>query len=159
MPKKIVILANNSGGLYDFRGMLMSELISRGDTVIALTPFDDKIDELKALGTELIETPINRRGINPAEDFKLLRNYKKLLRELKPDLVITYTIKPNVYGGFVCRMLKIPYAANITGLGTGATLVNDIRICDECLIGAGAVVIKNIDKNGTYVGVPARKIK
>ena len=118
MPKKIVILANNSGGLYDFRGMLMSELISRGNTVIALTPFDDKIDEIKALGAELIETPINRRGINPAEDFKLLRNYKKLLKEIKPDLVITYTIKPNVYGGFVCRMLKIPYAANITGLGT-----------------------------------------
>ena len=118
MPEKIVVLANNSGGLYDFRGMLMSELIGRGDTVIALTPLDDRVDELKVLGTELIETPINRRGINPAEDFKLLRNYKKLLRELKPDLVITYTIKPNVYGGFVCRLLKIPYAANITGLGT-----------------------------------------
>ena len=118
MPEKIVVLANNSGGLYDFRGMLMSELIGRGDTVIALTPLDDRVDELKVLGTELIETPINRRGINPEEDFKLLRNYKKLLRELKPDLVITYTSKPNVYGGFVCRLLKIPFAANITGLGT-----------------------------------------
>ena len=118
MPEKIVVLANNSGGLYDFRGMLMSELIGRGDTVIALTPLDDRVDELKVLGTELIETPINRRGINPEEDFKLLRNYKKLLRELKPDLVITYTIKPNIYGGFACRLLKIPYAANITGLGT-----------------------------------------
>ena len=118
MPKKIVILANNSGGLYDFRGMLMSELISRGDTVIALTPFDDKIDELKSLGAELIETPINRRGLNPVEDFRLFRNYKKFLKDLKPDLVITYTIKPNVYGGIACRLLKIPYAVNITGLGT-----------------------------------------
>ena len=118
MPEKIVILANNSGGLYDFRGMLMSELISRGDTVIALTPLDDRVDELKVLGTELIETPINRRGINPKEDIKLFRKYKNLLKDLKPDLVITYTIKPNVYGGFACRLLKIPYAANITGLGT-----------------------------------------
>ena len=118
MPEKIVILANNSGGLYDFRGMLIAELIRLGDTVIALTPFDDRIDELKALGIELIETPINRRGINPAEDFNLFRNYKKRLKEIKPDLVITYTVKPNVFGGFACRMLKIPYAANITGLGT-----------------------------------------
>lgn len=118
MPEKIVVLANNSGGLYDFRGMLMSELIGRGDTVIALTPLDDRVDELKVLGTELIETPINRRGINPKEDIKLFRKYKNLLKDLKPDLVITYTIKPNVYGGFVCRLLKIPYAANITGLGT-----------------------------------------
>ena len=118
MPKKIVILANNSGGLYDFRGMLMSELKSRGDTVIALTPFDDRIEELNRLGVKLIETPINRRGINPVEDLKLFRNYKKLLMEINPDLVITYTIKPNVYGGFACRLLKIPYAANITGIGT-----------------------------------------
>ena len=118
MPEKIVVLANNSGGLYDFRGMLMSELIGRGDTVIALTPLDDRVDELKVLGTELIETPINRRGINPKEDIKLFRKYKNLLKDLKPDLVITYTIKPNVYGGFACRLLKIPYAANITGLGT-----------------------------------------
>ena len=77
MPEKIVVLANNSGGLYDFRGMLMSELIGRGDTVIALTPLDDRVDELKVLGTELIETPINRRGINPKEDIKLFRKYKK----------------------------------------------------------------------------------
>lgn len=118
MPEKIVILANNSGGLYDFRGMLMSELIRRGDTVVALTPFDDRIDELKALGVQLVETPINRRGINPTEDIKLFKNFKRLLKDLKPDLVITYTIKPNVYGGFACRLLKIPYAANITGLGT-----------------------------------------
>lgn len=118
MPKKIVIIANNSSGLYDFRGMLMSELISRGDTVIALTPFNNRVDELKELGVQLIETPINRRGINPTEDFKLLRNYKKVLKELNPALVITYTIKPNVYGGIACRLLKIPYAANITGLGT-----------------------------------------
>lgn len=99
MHNKIAIIANNSSGLYDFRGMLMSELISRCDTVIALTPFNNKVDELKELGVQLIETPINRRGINPAEDFRLFRNYKKLLKELKPDLVITYTIKPNVYGG------------------------------------------------------------
>ena len=44
--------------------------------------------------------------------------YKKKLKILETDLVITYTIKPNIYGGFACRLLKIPYAVNITGLGT-----------------------------------------
>ena len=118
MSGTIVILANNSGGLYHFRGMLMSELVKRGNTVVAMTPFDSDIGEIQDLGVELINTPINRRGINPGEDIKLLNNYKNRLKMLQPDMVITYTIKPNIYGGFVCRMLKIPYAVNITGLGT-----------------------------------------
>lgn len=118
MGKKIVIITNKSGGLYDFRGMLMSELVNRGDTVIALTPFDNNIDDMELMGIRLINTTINRRGINPIEDLTLLNTYNRLLKKLQPDLVITYTIKPNVYGGIVCRKLKIPYVANITGLGT-----------------------------------------
>ena len=61
---------------------------------------------------------IDRRGINPVKDLGLCLRYWKLLRREKPDLVITYTIKPNIYGGLVSRMLGIPYAVNITGLGT-----------------------------------------
>ena len=83
-----------------------------------MTPFDAKIDELKALNVKLINTPLNRRGINPLEDIKLLQFYIKLMKDLQPDLVITYTIKPNVYGGFACQLMKIPYVSNITGLGT-----------------------------------------
>lgn len=115
---KIVIISNNSNGLYLFRRQLISALIEKGHEVIALTPFDTDVDNLKALGAELIETPIDRRGTNPIRDYSLLKLYKKELKSLRPDLVITYTIKPNVYGGMVCRQLKIPYAANITGLGT-----------------------------------------
>ena len=114
---KILILTNNSGGLYGFRHELLHEL-SRTADVYAATPFDDKVNELKSLGIELIETPLNRRSMNPIEDLKLFCTYRRLLRKIRPDLVITYTIKPNVYGGFACRLGKIPYAANITGLGT-----------------------------------------
>lgn len=118
MSKKIVMIGNNSGGMYDFRHELIAELLRNEYDVTALTPFDSNVDDLKKLGIQLIETPINRRGINPIEDLKLFRLYKGLLKEQQPDLVITYTIKPNVYGGFACRLLKIPYVANITGLGT-----------------------------------------
>lgn len=115
--KKILLLANNSGGLYDFRKDLIKGLC-REYEVVACTPFDIKADELKALGLRLIETPIDRRGINPLTDIKLYRLYKSILKKEKPDLVITYTIKPNVYGGFACRKGRVPYAINITGLGT-----------------------------------------
>ena len=97
MGKMIVIIANNSGGLYGFRNELITELVKRGNQITALTPFDTNVDDLRGLGIDLIETPINRRGINPFEDIKLLRKYMKLLKRQRPDLVITYTIKPNVY--------------------------------------------------------------
>ena len=118
MPKKIVIIGNNSGGLYSFRNELICKLLEEGNEVTAFTPFDDMVSELQSLGVRLIETPFKRRGVNPIADFTLFLNYRKLLKTEKPDLVITYTIKPNEYGGFACRCLKIPYAANITGLGT-----------------------------------------
>ena len=115
---KMVILANNSGGLYGFRKELIETFVEKDNSVVALTPFDDMVSELKNIGIKLIETPIDRRGINPIKDISLFHKYKKKLKILKPDLVITYTIKPNIYGGFACRLLKIPYAVNITGLGT-----------------------------------------
>ena len=76
------------------------------------------VDPLVAAGCIFHDTPIDRRGINPVTDFGLLRQFRKLVKQLRPDLVITYTIKPNIYGGMVCRMLGVPYAVNITGLGT-----------------------------------------
>ena len=95
---RIVIIANNSNGLYLFRRQLINELIEKGNQITVLTPFDTDVDKLTALGAVLVETPINRRGTNPIEDFALQKMYKNELRRIRPDLVITYTIKPNVYG-------------------------------------------------------------
>lgn len=118
MSKKIIIIGNNSGGMYGFRKELIGELISKGNNVTILTPFDKMVHELREIGVQMIETPIERRGINPITDFVLFLNYVKILRIKKPDLIITYTIKPNIYAGFASRILNIPLAANITGLGT-----------------------------------------
>ena len=63
-------------------------------------------------------TPIDRRGMNPATDIKLYKKYRALLRQVKPEAVLTYTIKPNVYGGVACRQEHIPCLANVTGLGS-----------------------------------------
>lgn len=117
MRKKILVLANNSDGLYGFRKELLSALNEKGQ-VYASVPNNGRFEELEQLGCHIIETPIDRRGINPVTDLKLFMRYWKLLRQEKPDLVITYTIKPNIYGGLACRLLRIPYAVNITGLGT-----------------------------------------
>lgn len=127
ISKKIVMIGNSSGGLYGFRHELIEVLLKQGHHVIILTPFDKRIDALQHMGVELIETPMNRRGTNLLKDFSLFCLYKKLLKELQPDLVITYTIKPNIYGGYACRKLKIPYAVNITGLGTAFQKENALK--------------------------------
>lgn len=114
---KILILANYDVGLFCFRKELIAELL-KNNTVFISLPYGELVEPLKSMGCIFIDTQFERRGINPIKDFVLMLRYYKLIKKQKPDLVITYTIKPNVYGGFVCRMLKIPYAANITGLGT-----------------------------------------
>lgn len=121
---KVLIICNSASGLLDFRGLLIQDLIQRNHCVTAIIPESDKVIErlaerqLKELTCPWLAVPMDRRGVNPFKDIQLLSAYAKILRREKPDLVITYTIKPNIYGGFVCRWLHIPYAVNITGLGT-----------------------------------------
>lgn len=114
---KILILANNDVGLYQFRKELIEKLLENNKVYISL-PNGELVKPLVDAGCKFIDTPVDRRGINPFTDFGLLLRYYKLIKKLKPNMVITYTIKPNVYGGFVCKMLKTNYAVNITGLGT-----------------------------------------
>lgn len=115
--KKILILANNDMGLYKFRRELIETLLKEYRLIISL-PNGPFIEKLESLGCEYVETKFERRGKNPFKDFRLILFYKKLLRKIRPDVVLTYTIKPTLYGGFACRTSKIPYIANITGLGT-----------------------------------------
>lgn len=114
---KILLLANNDVGLYQFRKELINELLKNNLVTISL-PYGSLVDLLQEAGCVFVDTPVDRRGINPVTDLKLLLRYKKMLRQEKPDMVITYTIKPNIYGGLACRMARVPYAVNITGLGT-----------------------------------------
>lgn len=114
---RIMILANFDVGLYQFRKELIEEFLKENEVIISL-PYGELVEPLKNMGCKFIDTPVDRRGINPATDLKLISKYRNLLKQEKPDLVITYTIKPNIYGGLACRLARIPYAVNITGLGT-----------------------------------------
>ena len=125
---KVLILTNNDGGLYHFRKELLQELVSPGTflkdrvaepcEVVASLPCGELVPEIEALGVRCIRTEFDRRGMNPIADIKLFWNYVKILKAEKPDIVFTYTIKPNVYGGMASAFLGVPYVANITGLGT-----------------------------------------
>lgn len=114
---KILVITNHSYMFWQFRRELTARLLEEHEVVLS-TPFVGHEEDLRALGCRLIETKVDRRGINPVKDSRLLRTYAAILRREKPDLVVTYSIKPNIYAGFLCRIKKIPYCVNVQGLGT-----------------------------------------
>ena len=114
---KILILTNHSYMLYRFRTELIQALMKDHEVVLSM-PFVGHEEDFKAMGLRCIETEVDRRGIDPRRDLKLFAFYRKLLKAEKPDLVITYSIKPNIYGGWACQLAGVPYCANVQGLGT-----------------------------------------
>lgn len=117
---KILILSNHYLTLRVFRKDLIQELSKNNEVIISL-PEDDMeyMDELRSFGARLVYVNnMDRRAINPIEDLKLIKEYKQLLKSEKPDKVITYTIKCNVYGAWACKSQNIPCYCNITGLGS-----------------------------------------
>lgn len=113
---KILILLNNDVGLYKFRKELIEELLKENEVYLSL-PNGPYVDFFISLGCVFFDTKISRHGTNPFQDLKLFRFYKKIIRQIKPDIVLSFTIKPNVYGGIACQKNKIPYIPNVTGLG------------------------------------------
>ena len=117
--KKILILANDEMTLYYFRRELLQKLLlEKYDVYISFPKGITQTKELIEMGCKFINTNIKRRGMNPLDDLKLLYEYINIINKLKPDKVLTYTIKPNIYGGLACSFKKAPYVATITGLGT-----------------------------------------
>lgn len=115
---KILVLTNNIGGLYSFRKEVIKAFVDKDAKMYISYPDDDeRQDYFKQLGCEMISIKLERRGINPVKDLKLLTDYIRLIKKINPDLVLSYTIKPNIYGGIACRLCNVPQFANITGLG------------------------------------------
>lgn len=120
---KMLILTSGAECLYLFRKELMLALMEDGNDVIVSVPPDENIDKLRKLSyndkrTEIVETPFGCRGNSLFGDFRLFMAYTRILMTFKPDRVLTYTIKPNIYGGLACSIKGVPYICNITGLGT-----------------------------------------
>lgn len=114
---RVLILANSDAGLYLFRKELLIELLKKHEVVLSI-PEGVYTSFFRKIGCKLIPTDFERHGKNPWKEISLLATYKKILKSEKPDIVFTYTIKPNIYGGMACAEMGVPYVVNITGLGT-----------------------------------------
>lgn len=108
---------NSTDGLYLFRKEIVVEFTKTAE-VFFCGPNDGYVEEIQKMGATYVPLEFNRRGTNPVLELALISNYWKIIKRIKPDVVFTYTIKPNSYGGMVCSLLGVPYIANVTGLGT-----------------------------------------
>ena len=115
---RILILINNDVGLYKFRRELIESMVAANHEVHISLPDGEYVKKLEDIGCIYHETKFERRSTNVKDDFKLLIYYKKIIKRIKPDVILTYTIKPNIYGGIAANQFKIPYIMNITGLGS-----------------------------------------
>ena len=114
----ILFIANDDEGLYKFRKELIEELINRKHKVFISLPYGKFVDILVSKGCIFLDTEFNRKGTNPVADLKLIKTYIKYIKENKIDCVLTYTLKPNVYGGIASQICKTPYIVNITGMSS-----------------------------------------
>lgn len=116
--KKIIILSNDTPYTYNLRRELIERLAQDGHSVVVVCKLMSMKQELESLRCRLIDVDTGRHGTNPVTDLMLLRSYIRILKREKPDITLTFNIKPNIYGGMACRLLRIRYMPNITGLGT-----------------------------------------
>lgn len=114
---KVLLLANNEYTVYGFRRELVDKLLSLGCETHISFPVGEYTPYFLEKGCRVHNLSISQHGMNPVKDISLAFQYIRLIKEVEPDFVLTYTIKPNVYGGFVCGLLKKHYVSTITGLG------------------------------------------
>lgn len=115
---KIAIVANTSWNLYNFRLNLIQGFLEKGIDVVCIAPYDAYSEELKKLPLEYIAVNIHSKGNNPFADLLFLYRLQQVFRKTKPDIILQYTIKPNIYGTLAAKWLRIPVINTVTGLGT-----------------------------------------
>lgn len=114
---EVVFLINDTTYTYNLRREIIERLRNEGNQIYVVCRYLDFKQQLEEIGCKLIEVKYDRHGKNPFADIWLLVQYLWILKKIRPNVILTYNIKPNIYGGLASRILKIKYISNITGLG------------------------------------------
>ena len=115
---KVAIVLNTSWNIYNFRMNFVKALLEKGYEVHTIAPEDTYTHYLQAAGCHHHVLRMDSRGINPLKDFALILELRKIYKKVSPDIILHYTIKPNIYGSIAAATLGIPTVNNVCGLGT-----------------------------------------
>ena len=117
MKRKIFVLVNTSWNIFNFRKNLVGVLIEAGFEVVAVAPRDAYSAKLPLLGCRYVEVPMENKGTNIWRDLIFAIRLTQLFEKERPDLILSYTVKPNIYGSLAARLNSVPIVNNISGLG------------------------------------------
>ena len=114
----ILMTVNAAWNIWNFRRSLVQAFLDDGHHVTVLAPHDDSVPELERLGCRVLPLEMSVKGLNPVEDLQLVRRFMRVFRCEKPDVVLSFTIKNNIFGALAARRTGVPFIPNVTGLGT-----------------------------------------
>jgi glycosyltransferase involved in cell wall biosynthesis len=129
----VLITANAAWNLWNFRRPIIEALVRDGCTVTILAPEDDCIEDLRRIGCKFLALTMNVKGLNPLEDLRLVRRFSQVFEREKPNVVLSFTIKNNIFGAMGARSLGIPFIPTVTGLGTAFLSGGVLQIVAELL--------------------------
>lgn len=118
--KIVLVLASIAGSLVAFRGPLLQAIVQRGHRVIGCAPGAPAqvVEALAAMGVAYRPVPFDRTGLRPGRDLRTVHALAALFREVRPDIVLGYTIKPVIYGSLAAQLTGVPKQFSmITGVG------------------------------------------
>lgn len=115
---QILMTVNAAWNIWNFRRPLVEALTADGHRITVLAPPDDAVPELERLGCRVRPLEMSVKGLNPIEDLKLQLRFGRIFREERPDAVLSYTIKNNIFGARAATPAGVPFLPNVTGLGT-----------------------------------------
>lgn len=118
MTDTICLSINSAWNIVNFRAGLIRRLQEAGYTVVAIVPGDEAVPRLVAMGVAHVPIAMDAMGSSPLRDARLLLDYWRALRRLRPAAFLGWTVKPNIYGSLAAQALGIPVINNVSGLGT-----------------------------------------
>lgn len=116
--KTVLLFCNTFAAMLQFRGALIKDLVAQGHNVVVAAQTDGTSElEIAQMGATIAQVPLNRSGFNPFQELMLIISIVRIFRKMRPDIIFSYTIKPNVYSLPIARLWRIPSVAVVTGLG------------------------------------------
>lgn len=116
--EKIMFIYNSLAFAYNFTYEILEEFIRRNYSVIIVGKDDDFKNKFFSLNAKIIDIDVNRRGTKIFEEIKLYKQIKKIIKNERPKLIFTFTIKPNLYGNLAANKYGIPVISRVSGLGS-----------------------------------------
>lgn len=156
-PLHIVLTVNAAWNIVNFRRPVVEAFLADGHRVTILAPPDPGVEAtLTGMGCGFVPLSMDVKGLSPSRDGRLVLEYRRQFKALRPDIVFSYTIKNNLFGALAAKSLRIPFVPNVTGLGTAFLSGGALQTVAETLYkfafrGLPVIFIQNRDDRDLFL--------